>query len=763
MSNKSYQSIEQLSSFASKYKTTLNKTFLKNLDIKPFGKYSMTEDSLSRFNHIVEFALNCVSKDTAGLDKGETDLSREFSRILLKYYDKSLDVNDVYLLLYIIMTYNKKVDELIQENPMVTIFGLDNEYKQKADYFNILVDVIYNKYSNRTDKDLNTRESIEYLVFKMLLNVLQIATDYTPSEKIEMQQIGEPTEINKTYYESTTKTNYIMYYKKGSDYHKINLAHLYDYYTLTRNSTIPSNSNEYIPNLITKKYVPTIVSSESSESYVCYYYNNKEYVRINNMFLTYNAEAIKINNTEVKSSDTLLSILGYDDIDALFNDIFKENDGEYKIKLSNNRPSDYVTAMTNKSKIRYSFNIPTSSNIGDTATIAEHNLVHNRALISSFNIINFPIPAEQAQLFDTTFGDEKLPNYQNLIDPEALRLRENDVNDDKYISFGVLYKELNPEYRKIMHSDIVDLAVGYLSDENLFINNGSTIVSPDIQTLLITYESTIQTFIKSLYANPYQSRRARESDIIRYFAGPLLTDSYGDRTNLIQRREVQSFLELYEETRDYYYARLLNRSFAFDKYYDAYEKYFLILYTIERFISYKIDTIHDIDLFDEDDIHNFLLTYGLETLDKSSAFYNSAEMKLKIIKNFISLIKNKGTSSVVDILLRIFNDENTEIKIGKYMLTDMSSGSAVTDGPSNKIKFVDGTEIDNDSSIFKPAVAKIENNRITKVRVTDNNVITTNIPIPSNITETDLSCTLDINNFNDVILSITQNEQEGDE
>jgi hypothetical protein len=203
---------------------------------------------------------------------------------------------------------------------------------------------------------------------------------------------------------------------------------------------------------------------------------------------------------------------------------------------------------------------------------------------------------------------------------------------------------------------------------------------------------------------------------------------------------------------------LLNRSFAFDKYYDAYEKYFLILYTIERFISYKIDTIHDIDLFDEDDIHNFLLTYGLETLDKAPVFYQSAEMKLKIIKNFISLIKNKGTASVVDILLRIFNDENTEIKIGKYMLTDISSGSAVTDGNYNKIIFVDGTEIDKTSLSENPEIKieAIENSRITKVKINNNKDINTNIPIPSDITKDNAECTLNINNFNDVILSITK-------
>ena len=203
-----------------------------------------------------------------------------------------------------------------------------------------------------------------------------------------------------------------------------------------------------------------------------------------------------------------------------------------------------------------------------------------------------------------------------------------------------------------------------------------------LKNLVAEYsKDDIFKMLRTIKTNPYYARKARESDIIQYVSGTYEDYDYGDAVSTennkyIENKEIELFMEIYQETRDYYYARLLNKSFVHDDFYNNFEKFFIAFYAVERFISAKIDVIHDIDHFDSADISNFLKSYGLDVLDASATFYNQDLYKLNIIKEFKNLIKNKGTSKVTEYLMKIFNGKNSEIKINKYLLAEISGNSS---------------------------------------------------------------------------------------
>ena len=742
--NNTYKSLEDLSSFAKNYKTRLSSAFTENLGKSVLTNYNIPEDSAEKFNNILNFAINCISKDSVDLDSAHTVMSSELSKLLQKYYEQSLNDQDIFTLLYIVLTYNKEVDNYMFSNPMSSFFGITKQYKQTADYFNGIFKTIYeyttkidtsaNKWYNREYDDSSQQTLLESLIFFYLLNELKTAydndnlTNYIENINFDYKEqtfIEEEIFVNKYYLNPANGKTYNYYIKDSTinEFKLCNFALIYDYYSF-------SKDNDYIPPMILNTYKSEVVNSNATgDNLFDLYYredNTNNYIIISeqklqitkqNLFNDELPNITSINDIISTAINKLKEIFinpSEEDKFASITDKLTSDDYKTSLYLVKS-PTTYAELMLKKNKILYKFGnnyttnqkvseVILNNNLNDnttqyryyknSASEAEHAMAQKYQLISYFEIIKYPIIGyEMINKFTSTFSE--LPGFIENAgwDTASITLSSNE-NDCRYLSFAVIYKELNPNYRDVTFADITDLAIANL-DESYFLDSGPNIVSPSLYQTMIgdTSLETIETnkdneanetlksypirdFIASLYTNPYVIHNSRESDIIRYMAGPIYENRYG--SNQSQKKEIEYFLELYEETRNYYYMKLLNKSFVHDEYYDEYEKYFIMLYTIERFISYKIDLIRDIDYFDETDIHNFLLTYGLDKLDSSAVFYKQDDYKLEIIRNFTQLVKNKGTTDVVRTLLKIFNGNDAEIEIGKYMLSDVSTGTATT-------------------------------------------------------------------------------------
>jgi hypothetical protein len=196
------------------------------------------------------------------------------------------------------------------------------------------------------------------------------------------------------------------------------------------------------------------------------------------------------------------------------------------------------------------------------------------------------------------------------------------------------------------------------------------------------------------YSNAYISRLSNESDIIGYYVGDgstlsEFTNNYGDRD--YEKREIELFLTIYQQTRDYYYRVLLNKSFIQEGDYKLYEKLFISFFAIERFLNSKIENIHDPDYFNSTDIYNFLESYGLGVLndEKYNFILGERDYKLNIVKLFNELVKLKGSRDVISVLLRVFEVGDFEAEIRKFLIyeeTDYNNGIKDSEGT---IKFIE--------------------------------------------------------------------------
>ena len=383
---------------------------------------------------------------------------------------------------------------------------------------------------------------------------------------------------------------------------------------------------------------------------------------------------------------------------------------------------DYKDVMISKAKILYKFssNPASSGNTKTMASISEIDEAQKNKLVASFNLIDITMGADEFALFrdieDNYFKDDlgviETNNDGEIIaqsiGSQVQQTTTTKINEDNTYSFsiGIVYKELNPLYRDIEKSDILELMIELLHRDNKIFTDAETdrlissYVDNSIRNMSISnttlLNNDIKSLLESLYCNPYTCRKARESDIIQYCAGSYI--NYG--TNSTEMKEINHFLEIYQETREVYYRNLLNKSFTQDQYYDAYEKFMLAALSIERFISSKIDNIHDIDYFNETDIKNFLNTYGLSVLESTGAFIGKTDYQKIIIRNFNKLTRLKGSSKVINEIINVFSTGNIDININRYLIADVCD----LDSSNN---------IDNDSAFTSNI------NRTYKIKIYD--------------------------------------------
>lgn len=381
--------------------------------------------------------------------------------------------------------------------------------------------------------------------------------------------------------------------------------------------------------------------------------------------------------------------------------------------------SNYETIRATTLNIIYDFAEP-SNNINSTEeTIinnADLNNIYNQDYLTVIKLINLDLDLTDETdikikgLLDSLLGykvdatninfksdygtdiDEAKNTYFKTV--EALLRAQKQITR---ASIYILYKELNNNLRSIESSLLNEelFAAFYVTKDHTlpytYLNSEYDIYSDER-----VIDSDELNVLKSTYSNPYISRIAKKYDIISYKYGDLI--GYG--TNSTEINEINSFITLYKETRDYFFKVQYNKSFALDELYNIYCLMYCITFTINRWFTSKIALNKDVNYYTLNDCRNFFESYGMEDIaniimlndqgNAISSFYNQLDYCKRIISNYSELAKYKGSKYIIDLLSEVFTDDINFITVNKYLIFE--------DLRDNTIKFL-SVPYDSNNSI----------------------------------------------------------------
>lgn len=566
---------------------------------------------------------------------------------------------------YLSYVEDKFVDNMLYDNntstsadEIKTNFGYTYINSEDEDPITVTLSSNITK-KNNSDND---PDGYYYKINNKSIPVL-IRLEKTENDKVEVSGIGEDAIYNFN--------GFVVYVKNLYDIAKNNLDNKDN--NQKENGTITALSIQYYTSSDTLSKTEInipIISKENLESQL-------PPLSIPN---DDDKQIFKRINSFITGDNSLLSTLSFTNTE-----IFGESkyNVEGALNFYNNFAKIYVEF--NESKTDY---VETEENLNDllnhekrTSTDVESYYLHNdynlhyielnNILINSKNNLKNILNELYALSNPNDSESPYLPDDTNPSDIDLLTF-----------SISVLYKELNPEVRNIDQSNIQNklLAKLILEDGSSYKLINSEIfekiyqVEPD--EFFIDQDSI--TYFGNLKTNDYIIYTGRESDLISFLSGDLI--GYGRSSQ--EKQEIELLRKLYRETRDYYYKVLLNKAFITETYYRLYERFFLMSYTIERFMSSKVYNLTNIDLYNDTDCSNFLNSFGLKVLNdqvNENNFSDSLLYKKRIIANYNELMSNKGSRKVIDLFFQIFNYGENEITIYKYLLAKIQRETVDTE------------------------------------------------------------------------------------
>lgn len=705
-------------------------------------EYNIPEDSLEEFENITKFVLCMETKDSELIESTESLLSKEFSKLLVKYYYSSLDRKDVLTLLELIYNHNNSVDNTLSSGEgylsfLEYAFGFNSA--KDGSLIQLLITKIKEVFSDFIAQleSATDREGIN-AVINTINSVINFG--FTELSAIETSEDDINTKRNEVRKALNTFTS--------ENYLKMAQKYVLDCLE-NDSSSITEPEDEWVIRQINK--FTTITDNDKKIRLVIEGTNTYRYVNEHDKYkvFKYNDDTIQLKFNQLTVSEGSVNYTTGYELNS-FQQICadpanrenkfvvgvievedEDNDGKYFPKTENTANNinysfkeywitnittfgniinvnnsdmrfihtsikNYYEKISQSLKIKYLFS--TKNQISDEieeklyASQAEKLLSHNDSFVSGFNLYvkiddNFK---EVIGLLNKPSNAGTNFNAKHHAE-EYIKTKEYETKQNEYyIKVSIIYKEFNPVLREIGFLDLIDCLLSYATNDQLFNTDNHEIsnnIDNWIRSVLISSSGDLNNFqqvfltpiviqdvLPSLKFNCYKARRAREADIIRYFSGTFL--NYGVTSTEIN--EITNFIEIYEETRDYFYRNLLNKALIGEDNYQGMERMFITTYSIERFISSKLDNLRDIDLYNAKDIHNFLVSYGLKSID-GIKFSTALESKKKIIYNYKDLMKLKGSDSVVKILLNAFNTEDTEVELSKYLIFPKYASSSSTE------------------------------------------------------------------------------------
>jgi hypothetical protein len=255
-----------------------------------------------------------------------------------------------------------------------------------------------------------------------------------------------------------------------------------------------------------------------------------------------------------------------------------------------------------------------------------------------------------------------------------------------YNLINAIFKlDIFAENGQMTEAERINYIVGY-SEKNEYYKKCMTRMGLSTNTTNLTEEQKIE-----LAERIVQIHIAEDHDVIYYPTG-YLSDV-----------EVKMFLDFYKENLAYYNTVLHSDGLKYYNKYWNYVNFVVTLMTIDRFVTYKMDTIHDVDLFSEREVRNMFASYGLEFFEEVPMVYRK-----RLLKNLNYLLEHKGTDQVIIRIISLFGFEDINL-FKYYLIKDLKRDESF---PRSDIK--------NNIKNFESETEKIQPDlKFLKVKVTE--------------------------------------------
>ncbi len=697
-----FSNIDELKNYAETMSTTIPENISKILSREKFNdNYKIYGESYNDFINIGTFYMNSYVKDSMYLDNVDyeySDFGKEFKDYMIKYYDQGLTNNEIKNLLTKIMSYNKNVIEKVRKAPILYLFSTNNgPYDFLSALLNKIKEELKEKYKGDT---LKLQKLDEYFTlfnraeYHVLTKILDSFSDFKvgvglDSNNEHFSNITGEKGFLKTVYETKTiegaKLEKTESYKSvkvegkeilayDKDGNRIDFRKVYDYTYLYNKTSDKEGIIRAIDSITTYG-----IKDIKEEDIV------KEGIKDEELIRDETKQPIKYtdSNNTVHYFYKTVSINKFKDSPETESEIETDITNLLSNKTYSLFIRRYMDAKINSMKILYEIEESKAAITKLVASYEEANKVYKYDLVTPFNLMAVSLTEQET---------EEWKDIINNDDDFRTRITYLEVPNTSQIvnkfDIGIIYKELNPNYRDALLSDYVDYMLGVLSCYNYSTvtvsSNSTVIINSDLDKVLrdmkindnffLLYDKEMLKRVINLYTNNYLARKSSELDIIRFFADSQSLDQeltfigYGSKS--VDKDEIYSFLDIYNSVRHYYFTRLLNKSFINDTYYTSFEKFFLGLVAIEKFLSSRISNLRNVDKFTDEDVHNFLLSYGLKSIDESAVFSNQIEYKKDIIKNYNTLMKSKGSLNCLNKLYEIFTSRTDGLNLSRYYLVN---------------------------------------------------------------------------------------------
>lgn len=127
-------------------------------------------------------------------------------------------------------------------------------------------------------------------------------------------------------------------------------------------------------------------------------------------------------------------------------------------------------------------------------------------------------------------------------------------------------------------------------------------------------------------------------------------------SNALSQSEEELFYDCYYESLNYYNNVIGTKAFNFHDRYPNFTKVFLIWSAIQKYISKSMDSLFNIDTYDEKTLKNAFISLGLDYFDGMPINY-----KRTLLKKINDIISSKGSTECFIDIMEVFGEKTVDI------------------------------------------------------------------------------------------------------
>lgn len=157
---------------------------------------------------------------------------------------------------------------------------------------------------------------------------------------------------------------------------------------------------------------------------------------------------------------------------------------------------------------------------------------------------------------------------------------------------------------------------------------------------------------------PYDARKTKDYHILKA------------SNNTLNPSDEKLFIECYYDMLEYFLKVTITNAFDNQTFIREYYNTYILFGTILRYVTRKMETYFNVDLYTRRDLKNGFISWGFDYFDEVPLAYQR-----RIFKALNDLVRNKGTDNVFTIISNLFSYQN--ININKYMLAKIQDNTII--------------------------------------------------------------------------------------